>query len=221
MNNLQLASSILVDPRPAFAALDKSPRFWFPLLAPVAAQVAMVFWYFGVVDYPWLLDEVFGPAASQQASTPSKSLMMWSMVVALALGVPLLRVLEAAYFWLAGRITNVQRPFRQWLALTCWSSFPYVLTVFLMVIPLLSHDAAKTTQDNLSLLSLNELVFHLPRDSRWHTLMSSITVLHPWLWWLAVVGVRVWSGRSLRFSMGMALLPMLVLYGGWVLLVLL
>lgn len=225
MNNLKLASSMLVQPAAAFAALDKSPKFWFPLLVPIVAQIAVFLWYFGVVDYQWLTHEMVSgtpalrdmPPEQQQKAVLSQGAMMWWTVGMTAIFVPLLRVAEAAYFWLAGRVSNVQRSFRHWLALSAWSTFPYLLAIVLMTIPLLLQQGGKTTQEGLNLLSLNELLFHVPRDSDWHTLLSTLTVLHPWLWWLGVQGVRVWSARSLGFSMLMALLPVVVIYGAWAL----
>ena len=32
MNNLELASALVFEPRKAFAQIDARPRFWFPLL---------------------------------------------------------------------------------------------------------------------------------------------------------------------------------------------
>lgn len=225
MNNLKLASTMLVQPGAAFAALDKSPKFWFPLLVPIVAQVAVLLWYFGVVDYQWLTDQMMSGTPALREMTPeqqqkamlSQGAMMWWTIGATVILLPLLRVAEAGYFWLAGKVSNVQRSFRHWLALSAWSTFPYVLAIALMTIPLLLQQGGKTTQEGLNLLSLNELLFHVPRDSAWHTLLSTLTVLHPWLWWLGVQGVRVWSGRSLGFSMLVALLPVAVVYGAWAL----
>lgn len=225
MNNWQLAASILVDPRPAFAELDRSPRFWFAILVPIAVQVAVAFWYFKVVDYTWLVGEVWGDApgmreltAEQQLeSLPSRNGAFGLTVGLIVLLWPALRIAEAVYFSLAGKVIDARRTFRHWLALTAWSSFPYVLAVVAMLIPLLLQRGANTTQEGLSLLSLNELLFHVPRSSRWHTLLSSLTVLHPWLWALTVLGFRAWSGRSLASSIVLGLAPTAVVYGLWVL----
>jgi hypothetical protein len=229
MNNWQLAGAILVDPRPAFAALDKTPRFWFAILAPILVQVLVAFWYFGVVDYAWLVGEVWSdapgvrdlPPAQQLEALPSRNTAMWSTVALIVLIWLVTRIAEAVYFSLAGKMIDARKSFRHWMALTAWSSFPYVLAVLVMLIPLLMQRGANTTQEGLSLLSLNELLFHLPRSDRWHTLLSSLTVLHPWLWWLTVTGFRAWSGRSLGSSVLLGLAPTMAVYGLWVLYVLL
>ena len=174
MNNLQLASSVLVDPRAAFEALDRQPRFWFALLAPALAHVAVVLWHFGVVDYAWLTDELVSATPQLREMTPEqqaqamppREVRMWSTIALVAIGLPLLRVLEAVYFSLAGTVANVQRSFRHWLALASWSSFPYVLAVLAMTIPLLMQDGDKTTQEGLSVLSLNQLAVVAGRGGR-------------------------------------------------------
>jgi hypothetical protein len=228
MRNLKLASSMLVSPAEAFHELDKAPTFWFPLLVPIVAQAAVFAWYYGVVDYQWLSDQLISgtpelrdlPPEQQQKAMLSHSAMMWLTISLGAVFFSLLRVAEAGYFWLAGRMADVQRSFRHWLALSAWSTFPYLLAIVVMTIPLLLQQGGKTTQEGLNLLSLNELLLGVPRDNRWHTLASTLTVLHPWLWWLGVQGVRVWSGRSLGFSMALALAPVVLIYGAWALFIL-
>jgi hypothetical protein len=79
------------------------------------------------------------------------------------------------------------------------------------------HRVSNTSVEGLSLLSLNELVFNVPRSSRWHTLVSSLTVLQPWSWWLTVVGFRALSGRSWGSSVLYGLAPTAALYALWVL----
>jgi hypothetical protein len=225
MNNLQLMGSILVDPRPAFVALNESPRFWVAIWTPVLLQAAILLWYFAVVDYAWLAEELWatdpgmrGLSTDQRLEAlPSHNAAMWSTILLIVLGWFAVRVAEAVCFSFAGRMLGARKTFRHWLALTAWSSFPHVLAVLAMAIPLVIHRASNTTLEGLSLLSLNELVFHGPRGSRWHTLLSSLTVLQPWLWWLTVAGFRALSGRSWGSSVLFGLAPTAAVYALWVL----
>jgi hypothetical protein len=59
------------------------------------------------------------------------------------------------------------------------------------------------------------LFFHKSMNERGFALLSSLTVIHPWVWWLSVLGVRVWSGKSWLFSSLFALTPIVIMYGGW------
>ena len=86
-----------------------------------------------------------------------------------------------------------------------------------MVVYLLTANTNQISNEELSLLSLNELFFNKQMTDKGFALLSSLTLIHPWVWWLTVLGVRVWSGRSWLFSTFLALAPIVVLYGGWAL----
>jgi hypothetical protein len=227
VKSAELAWSMLVEPGRALAALRDRPGFWFPLLVLVAANVAVLLWYFGIVDYAWLADQMAqahapatGNAAPSEPLLP-KSALMGLLLGSVVVGMPLMRLLEATYFALAARVANVPLTFRHWMSLACWTAWPYVITVVAMLQPLLMSRGGQISVDDLNLFSLNELVFHVPQASPWHGLLSTLTVLHPWAWYLTVRGVRQWSGRSPAFSTVFALLPELVVYGGWALFALL
>jgi hypothetical protein len=221
MSSLAIAWSVLIEPSRAFAALRNRPVFWFPLLALVVVNVLVLLWYFGIVDYAWLTDQMVQgqphaqAANSQAAPLVSKGALMGSLLASVILGMPLMRVLEATYFSLACKIVDVQLGFRHWLALACWTAWPYIISIIVMMQPLLMHRDGQIAFDALNLLSLNELIFHVPQTSSWHGLASTLTILHPWVWALTVLGVRQWSGRSIGFSAVLALLPEVLLYGGW------
>lgn len=225
--DLELAWAVLVEPASAFAALKERPTFWFALLVPVLASAAFFLVYYARVDVAWLTDHLLNadPHARELSDTGkavatdavSKSLLLWTSLATVVLGVPLLKAIESTYYLLAGRSTSIRLSFRHWMALSCWSAWPQVLLVAVMFATLFLHADGQVAQEQTNLLSLNELLFHVGAASPWHSLLSTLTLLHPWAWWLTVVGVRAWSGRSLAFSAVFALLPVAVTYGGWAL----
>jgi hypothetical protein len=81
----------------------------------------------------------------------------------------------------------------------------------------LTATSNQVAYEEVSVLSLNELFFNKSVTDKGFTLLSSLTLIHPWAWWLTVVGVRVWSGRSWQFSSVFALAPIVLVYGGWAL----
>ncbi len=231
MNNAQMVVALLLEPRSFFIALRDRPTFWFPLLLFTLSSVAALVLYFSVVDFAWLADHIIDGDShvdklSQQqkaefASTMSRDVMMWTSLTAMVVGIPVVRLLEGAYYFLAGKATAVSQSFRHWLALASWSGLPIVLILLVSIMFLMMHPNGQVTQEQLNVLSLNELFFHLPPESRWYSLMSSLTVLHPWAWWLAAVGVNAWSERSMAFSVVFSQLLWVVFYGTWALIVLL
>jgi hypothetical protein len=229
MNNARLLVSFLFDPRSAFRSLHERPTFWFPLLLITLGAAVSLVWYFSVVDYPWLVDytmnkdpdrgDLTEAQKAEMAAAMTRDMLMWSSLAAVVFGIPIMRLLEGVYYFLAGKAIGIAQSFKHWLALACWSGLPTVLALVASAFFLMLHPNGQVTQEQLSVLSLNELL-GMPAENRWYSLLSSVTVLHPWVVWLAAVGAQVWSGRSMVFCFGFALLPWIVIYGVWALIVL-
>ena len=224
---MELVGSIFTAPRAAFLELRERPRWLLPLLALLVGTVGVMAWYYATVDIAWLGEHVIDNAARQRPmpeaartkalATMTRPVMMGSALVATTLFLLLARVLEAGYFSLAGKITNVQYSYRHWLALAWWSGLPHVLSILVVAGYLLVAPTTQIAAEDLQLLSLNELFFHRSAGEPGYTLLVSITLLHPWVWALTVIGVRAWSGRSLLFSTVFGLLPTALVYAGWAL----
>jgi hypothetical protein len=227
MNNMELAAALVTSPSSAFADLKEKPRFWFPLLVVCISTAAVLVWYYSIVDIEWLKDRLFSAnprldrmteqQREQAMSVMSAGFLMWSSVASVVLMIPILRALETAYYSLAGNVVNVRYTFLQWFSLSCWTGLPHVIGTAAMVVYLLTASTNQISNEELSLLSLNELFFNKQMTDKGFALLSSLTLIHPWVWWLTVLGVRVWSGRSWLFSSVFALAPIVVLYGGWAL----
>jgi hypothetical protein len=226
MKNIDLAWMTLISPNRAFAELQERPRFWWPLLAMIIGVAALMAWYYGVVDIQWLMEQILSAnertaqlteaQRTQAIEHTSRGFMLVSSVIAGAVVVAVIKLLEALYYSLAGKITNVERSFRHWLALACWSSLPSLLGILASAALLLASDTNQIGNGELAVLSVNELFFHVPFGGKGHTLLTTLTILHPWMWWLTALGVRVWTGRSWTFSAIFALLPVVVGFGAWV-----
>lgn len=227
MNNMELASALVTAPTKAFENLKEKPRFLFPLLVIVLSTVAVLFWYYRIVDFDWLTDRMLSanPQMSKMSEQEreaamkmmSPGIIMWSSLISVVVFLVVVRMVETLYYLLAGNVTNVRHTFKQWLSLSCWTSLPHVIGTISMAAFLLTTSSNQISNEELNPLSLNELIFHVPAGGKGYTLLSSLTLLHPWVWWLTVVGVRVWSGRSWLFSSVFALVPIVLLYGGWAL----
>jgi TM2 domain-containing membrane protein YozV len=225
MGNLQFLALLASQPGKAFDALGERPRFGFPLLLALASGLAMTCWFYQVVDLPWLLEEQFRANPRTAAMTDeqrarvlqmmSPAVVKWSAVGSVVIAVLALRLLEATYFLVAGKVTNFQRSFRQWFALTNWSGVPGLLSTIPAAVVLATAGNGQIGQGALNPLSLNELFFHRAMEQPGYSLLASLSVLQPLGWWLAIIGVRRWSGRSAIWSTGFVLLPFLVIYGCW------
>jgi hypothetical protein len=230
MKNTALAWSIFVDPKAALAALEKSPRYWFPILAVALSSALALVCYYNFVDFAWLTEHMISsnPKLQQMSEAQrvkatgymSKEVVASASVAGALVVLPGLRLLEAVYYLLAGRVTDIPRSFQQWLTLSSWSSLPAVIATIVMALFLLLHRGNQVSVEETQILSLNELFFHAQPGSPWYTILLSLTILQPWMWWLSVMGVRQWSGRTVAFSTAFVMLPVAVVYGCWVLIAL-
>ena len=225
MRDFQLAIALITQPRKAFAELDERPRFWFPLLLSVGCTLALLLWYYAVVDVDWLIDKSLSANAraaqmteeqrAMVASRMSRNVLMWSSVGVGVLAVLGLRLVEATYLLLAGKIVNLQRSFKHWFSLGLWTSLPPLLTVIPSVLLLSLSDTRQMDASVMQPLSLNEIFFHKAMGAPGYTLLTSLSVLQPVAWLLAVIAVQTWSRRSWLFSSSFVLLPVIVCYGAW------
>ncbi|MEO6079714.1 MAG: YIP1 family protein [Steroidobacteraceae bacterium] len=227
MNSFALLQALVFEPKKAFAALAERPRFLFPLLLLLVVTVGITVWYYRVVDIEWmtyqqmrnsgfakaLTDAQITAQAKQAAEHPGRGAVF--AAIAVVFYVVIVRLLEALYYLLAGKLTNVQRSYKQWLSLACWSSLPSVLSVIPTAIVLYTTTTTQIDQGALQPLSLNSLLFQRAPGEPGYTLLASINLFQLLGLLLAALGVRLWSGRSWLFSVVFTVLPWALIFGIW------
>lgn len=227
MNNLSLASALLFEPRKAFTDLAQRPRFWFPLLTLLVCTLTVTIWYQSVVDSGWLIDKQMRAYDTAHRLTEEqiaervrmvsehRGLQVAATAAATAIFLPALLLLVGLYYSLAGKITNVDRGFKQWFALACWSTLPTLLTVIPAAIVLFTATTTQIEPADMQPLSLNALVFHRAMAEPGYSLLSSVQLTQFLSLYLAALGVKVWSGKSWLFGIVFTALPFVLVYGIW------
>jgi hypothetical protein len=230
LNNFDLTSALLFEPRKAFTEIDARPRFWFPLLVVLVITVATAVWYRSVVDLEWVADRQIRASVSSfgvklteaqieesvRRTVDNKTLGTVSTVLGTPIIIVAIGLLGTLYMMLAGRITGVRRSFRQWFSFTWWVSLPVsVLSMLGAAFVLLSATTTQIDQAELKPLSLNALFVQKAFGEPGYSLLSNIDLVQLFGLYLSIVGVRLWSGRSWLFSSIFALLPYALIYGIW------
>lgn len=225
MNSFAILQALIFEPKKAFAVLAERPKVAFPLLLLIVASVVTLFWYFSVADAEWLVDQSLrsNPRAAQMTEEQLKqatafmspAVIKWTSVIGAVFGILIIRLLEALYFLVAGKITKVQRSYKQWLSLASWSSLPGVLAVIPAAIVLATTTTTQIDQGRLQALSLNSLFFHRSLGEPGYSLLITVNLLQFVGLYLAAVGVRAWSGRSMLFSTVFVTLPWALIVGVW------
>jgi Yip1 domain len=225
MNSLEMLQALVFEPRKAFVALAERPKFLFPLVALILGTAGLVLWYYRVVDLEWFTDRQLRASsfavrlseaqieAQIKSAAARPGVTATIATITTALGLIIGYLLVSVYYLLAGKVTNVQRSFRQWFALACWTSMPSLLTIIPAAFVLLTATSAQIDQSELRVLSLNSLFFHRTFGEPGFTLLTSIGLPEFLSVYLAMLGVKVWSGRSWTFSAIFTLLPLTLILG--------
>ena len=225
VNNIETIKALVTAPRRAFEAIAEKPRWLFPLLVLLLPTLVVLVWYYLTVDLAWIIDEqmrtnprmanLTEEQRAQVAQFSSRGTLTVTSAIAACVLVLLFRVLEATWYLLAGKVTNVNRSFRQWFALANWTSLPGVLAVIPAVLSLLLADTDQMDPGVLQPLSLNELFFHRGIGESGYQLLSSVGLLQVLGAALAIIGVHTWSRRSWLHAAVIVLLPVGLILGPW------
>jgi len=220
MSNVKLAWLVLTSPKEAFAYLREHPRFWFPLLLLILGHIAVALWYLAVVDRAWLVESILPSDANNPQAQETRDVAgaISGMILFLTAFGPvfdlvIFRTLDAVYYFLVANATNIRSTFTHWLALSCWSSLPRIALFIAPAIALLVADDGQISKGDLQFFSLNDVFFHLQSNEPLFALTSRLTILHPLVWLLSIIGMRELSGRSVVFASTVVLLPWLCIYG--------
>ena len=76
-------------------------------------------------------------------------------------------------------------------------------------------SGGRVAMEDLSMVSLNFLLLHLPVGHPWAGFFNSLDVPLLWSIVLTVIGLRVWTGRSLATCITVSVLPLVVIFGLW------
>lgn len=225
MSVFSRVNQLVTQPDRFFQELDARPTFWFPLLLAAALTVIGLATYYWRVDITWFADFVlsstpqaagFTEAQREQAARyMTRNVLLYTSVFGGVLAVVMQHLVQALYLLVAGKVTRVTRSYRHWLALSCWTGLPVLVSGLAGLVMLALQSGGQFAPDVLQPLSLNSLFFNRQMGDGAFNLLSSLTLLHPVGWALAVLGVRCWSARSLAFSLVLVLLPVVLVYGIW------
>jgi hypothetical protein len=221
VNNIEVARLLITSPTRAFAGLKQTPVFGLPMCLILIGAVWVTGWYYSRVDIAWFQDQVAAlsrlPAAQRQQLVAAniRPVLLWSSVITTPIALLLLATIAATYFLIAGKLTDVRYSFKHWFAFNWWAGSPQIIA---SIVSLLILSLSSTTQlppSALQPLSLNELVFHRPMGSPGYSLLSGFGLVQVATAWLGYIGIRAWSGRSVAFSLALAVLPGVLIYGIW------
>ncbi len=215
--------NIFLEPSKVFNEQKEKPSFLLPLLLMVAFTALMTLMYFNSVDSEWFKEHQLA-ASSQEMSAaqieemkknmPAAKVMGYFGVVGAFIGIALISSIFALYYLLAGKMTGNNISFKHGLSLTAWAGMPTILGSIIVIVGIIGMNP-QTALESLNLINLDPLFIQLPTDHAWSGFAKSFSLLSFWSLFLAALGWKLWGKTSWTQAILVALVPSLIIYGGW------
>ncbi|HEV2702056.1 MAG TPA: YIP1 family protein [Steroidobacteraceae bacterium] len=213
-------AALITSPRRFFTELEKNPRFAVPMILLLVANIGMIIWFYSTVDINAFVTQTLSARnlnaaqRAQAAAFMGRNTLMGSAVIGGIIGLFVVQLVEAFYYFFIYEFLDVRKSFRQWFALTWWCGLPALITaVGAAVMLLFSHSSGSLSV--LSPFSLNALFYHFDPADTGYTLLNSITLVQLLSLALTVIGAHTWSQRSWALNGTVVILPRVLLYGIW------
>jgi len=229
---MSLLVNIFLEPAKAFRDLQEKPRFLLPLLLVLGSMAVFAMLYHLWVDPEWFARHqeamvlAGNPEMTRQEIEQMRQFMPGARVMAAfsAIGVFLflgvMYLVAALYYWLAGKVTGTGIGYLRGLSLAAWSGMPIVLGVLAGLVAMYTSSSHQAPFESLQLLNIDPLFVQLPLDHDWSQLAKSFSLLNLWTWFLVALGWRTWFKTGWGQAITVSLLPSVVIYGIWLIVVL-
>ena len=197
---------------------------WAPLLLVMFSMCGAFAYYYGWVDFDWLVEETIRglPAESRAEAAPgvrgfmSPTSSIAITVASIVFVTFILYAIFAAYYHLVAKMTSdAEVKYGQWFSLQAWANFPSIFSAISMFAVIFLADSNQLGQDQLTPLSLNQLFIGAEAGDDWFNWGNSTNLLQLWTTALAGLGFSRWTNSSIVKGMIVAFIPLLLIYGIW------
>lgn len=221
---------IIAAPGKALDAVRQHPRWlWWPLLVSLLLGIGVFVWYFLWVDFPWLVEEVVrtsvppggDPAVAEAIrGFMSPGVQIGTTVAAIVLVTLLIYTVQSLYLHLVNKASgDSSLRFGHWFAFSSFTAFPAVFQSLAMAVVILMADSRQLPQQDLMPLSFQSLFVHADASSPWAAWAGSLSLVTLWILALMIFGYRRWTGSSWLKSAIIVLIPSVLVYGIWALVI--
>jgi hypothetical protein len=213
--------NVILDPTPTFVRLKEKTSAWLPLLALILLTLGVTYWWISTADFAWLREHLMAAqpsakpearAAMEKVITPT--MMLWTSAAGVVFVTPTLFALTAWYYLMAAKVMGNPIGYGKWFSFVAWVSVPRLLVLPLMAFQIATSHGRLAPED-MNMVSLNYLAFHLPATSAWASLAGNLDLATFWSAALAALGLKAWTGRTIGTCAFVAVLPYLIVYGLW------
>ncbi len=211
--------AMFYEPSRAFAMLEPKRHAWLPLALLIITMAALFSWYFSVVDFAWVMDQMLAtmkPAEREVAkSMMTKTMMQTTTMLSGIISYPVVCAVSGLYFMFAGKFINKSVSFGDGFALSAWASVPGLLMLPMGAIAIAMGSGGQVSFSELNPLSVNQLFFQYEMAHPMAGVLDSIGLTSLWSVFLAVIGFQVWAKVAQSTAWKVVLIPYITIYALW------
>lgn len=214
-------STMFYEPTRTFESLENKPSAWLPVVVMIAVSLAVMMWYFSMVDIAWLSEQMFAKVKDvaqreKMVSMMSRQTQMMMVSGGIVIGTPIILAILGVYFMIVGKVMSKQFSFGKGFALAAWSMLvPSLIGSVLVVIQILMSSNGQIAMQELNPLTLNQLVFHYEMGHPLAGVLDAFSVGNIWTMFLLATGLSVWAKVSKTAAWTAVLIPFVTITGIW------
>lgn len=231
-NPIQACIDALISPSVAFNAVkEKKGWSWLPFTILISSTFLLFVYYFNVVDFAWLKEQMINQIAASKPMTDDelkavssfyeKDTMMWSTAIGGTFAFIIINMITATYYHIATKVSaGSEYKFTQWYGFTWWASFPAIISTLLSFLVIIFAPDGMVSMQELQPTSLNSLLFSVDPSHAWYGLLEGLNLFSFWMIAVASIGLRSWLNIDSKKALIIAAGPQVLIYGFWVLYIL-
>ncbi len=223
-SSLTLLTNIFTSPQQAFQDLREDYPVLLPLLTLILVNAALVLLLFTFIDFQWYVDHMVEMQAGDLSLAEQKGvrsafeMMSPNTMGAIGAGtvaifLPIVFSLQAAYFVIVSNINNDGFEFKQWFSFISWCSLPSLMGALASLVVIFTSSNGQFAPETLNPLSLNALFFNLNAVKGLGAVLASIDLSVFWTMTLMTIGYSKWTNKSVPVSFFIILVPYILFYG--------
>lgn len=220
---LNTAVNILTSPAEAFRELEQRPTKLFPLAIIMLSTMAVMFWYFTIIDFDWYIDDSLAIAnidedqmEAARDTMQSMSQTTFKMIGTFggAAGLLVVWTIQAVYLSLASALNGDRFKFTHWFSLILWTALPRLLSIVGMAVTIALSPNGQLSAFDLDPLTLTNLGMQSSNGSV-EMIMNSLNLTMIWSVVLILLAYKQWLESSWLKAATIVLAPYILIFGVW------
>ncbi|MCL1078219.1 YIP1 family protein [Parashewanella spongiae] len=225
-------TDIYLSPSKAFNGLKEAKGWsWLAFILVAGFSAAASYLLFSSIDPQYLTDQQLATLdadisakdyeTAKQGILMMQDSMVWTTVIGIIVGLPIINAIYALYFMLVSKIDPTSdAKYGDWYGFSIWTMMPAVINSIGVIVLIVTANTDQLSIYLPNYASLNQLLLGLDPTSSLFTLTESIGIFSIWTIALTIIGLKCWTNFSTNKAVLYSLLPFALVYGVWLIIAL-